>query len=533
MKYALRTFDRLDTILAAACGTGSFLVYGRTMAPDILYGDSAELQTLVYTLGHTHSTGYPIYLLLARLVGFLPLNSPAWRVTLFSVLMASLAVAGTYLLCRMLTNSKAGAALATIALALSYTLWSQAVITEVYAAGAAFLVWILLLTLHWQQDPDKRGKSLFAAALLSGLSLGVHATTALSVLPAAGFVAAWLVSQRAAGKGWRRGLLTGGVGTLIGVGLWLAAFLYIDWHNPPSSFINVMLYPSRSIWGLAPEDMDSALKRIVLTLNSVQWNDVLFAGGSEAANESLGNYLSGITDREFSIWFLLFGLTGWWVLFSRSILHGSFLLASYGLCLYFVLNYHPSDQYVFFLSTYPALAAVAGVGFGALIEAPARWRIVSRRGWAPAVSAILALLLTLAVVTPHLPERMPALKTGVASFVEEDYQFPVKNLREPRLLAQMHLSPLPDDAAVLMEWRDLYALGYLAYVEGQKPGILLAEAMPRGNDGKVSDSIVETIHQWLADGRPVYAAQRFPGLEERFHLTLGPNRYVKIIEKDR
>src|SRR6185503_1293780 len=192
-KYVVRELDRLDVLIAILSGVGVLALYVRTMAPDILYGDSAELQTLAYTLGHTHSTGYPVYLLLARLVGFVPLNSQAWRITLFSALMAAIAVAGTYLLSRLLTNSRAGACLACIGLGLSYTLWSQAIITEVYAPGAAFLVWIFLLILHWYQNPEKRALSLFVAALLAALSLGVHATTALAALPAAGFVFLWLI----------------------------------------------------------------------------------------------------------------------------------------------------------------------------------------------------------------------------------------------------------------------------------------------------------------------------------------------------
>jgi hypothetical protein len=129
-----------------------------------------------------------------------------------------------------------------------------------------------------------------------------------------------------------------------------------------------------------------------------------------------------------------------------------------------------------------------------------------------------------------MEQRLPTVRSGVASFVVEDYQFPVKSLREPRLLAQMHLSSFPDNALVLMEWRDLYAVAYLAYVEGKKPGILLVEAMPRGNDGKLAATMIETIHQALADGRSVYAAQWFPGLEENFRLSTASNRYVHVKE---
>jgi len=524
--------DRVDGAIAALCGIGALAAYVRTMAPDLLYGDSAELQTLAHTLGHTHSTGYPIYLLLAHLVGSLPLHTPAWRVTLFSALSAASAVAGVYLLSRMLTNSRTGAVVACVGLALSYTLWAQAIIAEVYAPGAAFLAWILLLVLRWHRNPEGRAGSLFAAALLAGTSPGVHATTALAALPAAGFVLLRLIHQRPSRMEWRRALLAGGGGAILGVALWLAAFLYIDWHDPPSSFINTTLAPSRSIWGLAAEDMDSPMERISLTVSSAQWRDVLFAGGMRAAWASLVDDLGRIVRREFSGWFLLLGSYGWWVSLRRSAWDGGFLLASFLFVFLPVLNYDPGGRHVFFLSTYIPCAAVAGVGMGALIEASARWKLLAERGWGPLAAVVTALAVAAGVVTPVFDARLSAIRTGVARFVTERYQFPVKDLREPRRQAEMRLGALPDDALVLMKWRDLHAVAYLAHVEAKKPSLLLVEAMPRGHHGRVAASMIETIRQALAEGRSVYAAQRFPGLEDHFTLAPAGGGYVEVLPKE-
>ena len=123
--------DRKDYRLALAIGVYGLAMYVRTLAPDVLYGDSAEFQTLAYTLGVTHSTGYSIYLLLARLLGFLPIGSPAWRVNLFSAVSAAVTLGNVFLLGRYLTRSRIGALLGAFALGLSYTFWSQAIIAEV------------------------------------------------------------------------------------------------------------------------------------------------------------------------------------------------------------------------------------------------------------------------------------------------------------------------------------------------------------------------------------------------------------------
>ena len=528
---SIRELNRLDALFAALSGGSAFVVYALTLAPDLLYGDSAELQTLVYTLGHTHSTGYPVYLMLARLVGFLPVQTLAWRVNLFSALMAALAVAGTYLLSRMLTNSRAGAWLASAWLALSYTLWSQAILAEVYAPGAAFMTWILLLTLHWRQSPEKNGRSLFSAAALAGLSLGVHATAALAVLPSAGFIFLDLVARRANRLQWMRALLAGISGAALGIALWLGAFLYIDRHNPPSSFINTSLYPSRSIWGLTPQDFDSPFKRIYLTVSAVQWRDMLFAGGGDAARQSGVDYLRAVTTREFSAWFLILAIYGGWASFARAAStrwSAGYLVATYSLVMLYVLNYRPGDQYVFFLSTYIPLTALVAAGNGVILESLAQSQFLIRHGWATEVRFLAAVVLAASILASPAAGRLSALETGVAGFVREDYQFPAQHLKEPQILAGMILTRLPDDAVVLAEWRELYALIYLAQVEGKKPGIIFYEAMPRGHSGKVADSMIETIRQALEYGHPVYAAQRFPGLEEHFQLEDAANRYVEV-----
>ena len=120
--------NRTDFLIALAVGVCALAAYVRTLAPDVLYGDSAEFQTLTYTLGTTHSTGYPVYLLLARLLGFLPVGSLAWRVNLLSALSAAVTLSVVFLLIRHLTHSRIGALLGSVALGLSYTFWSQAII---------------------------------------------------------------------------------------------------------------------------------------------------------------------------------------------------------------------------------------------------------------------------------------------------------------------------------------------------------------------------------------------------------------------
>src|SRR6188474_220293 len=90
--------EKKDYWVALVLAILALIAYLRTLAPDVLYGDSAEFQTLAYTLGITHSTGYPTYLLLGRLLGFLPINNPAWRISLLSAICGAITVGDVYLL---------------------------------------------------------------------------------------------------------------------------------------------------------------------------------------------------------------------------------------------------------------------------------------------------------------------------------------------------------------------------------------------------------------------------------------------------
>jgi hypothetical protein len=98
-RHQLPDLDRTDYVLALAVGVGGLAVYARTLAPDVLYSDSAEFQTLAYTLGMTHSTGYPVYLPLARLLGYLPLGTFAWRVNLLSAVSAAITLSAVFFAC--------------------------------------------------------------------------------------------------------------------------------------------------------------------------------------------------------------------------------------------------------------------------------------------------------------------------------------------------------------------------------------------------------------------------------------------------
>jgi hypothetical protein len=157
--------------------------YLHTMAPGLTWAnngsDGGDLITAACTGGIPHPTGYPLYLLLARLFQTLPIGTLAFRTNLMSAVFAALAALLTYNIVDRTLNQKnlkhtwLAALTAGLAFGLTPLVWSQAVITEVHTLQAFLTALILSLYLL----PNPRLNALRALAL--GLAAGNHITTLL------------------------------------------------------------------------------------------------------------------------------------------------------------------------------------------------------------------------------------------------------------------------------------------------------------------------------------------------------------------
>ncbi len=511
--------DRKDALIAVAFGLLGLAAYVRTLAPDVLYGDSAEFQCLAYTLGITHSTGYPTYLLMGRLLGFLPINNPAWRISLFSAVCAAFTVGGIYLLARSYTRSRTGAVLGSLALAISYTFWSQAIISEVYTPGMAILVGTMLLLFHWQADPKKRSLFLLAAALLAGIGFGVHASVWLVAPPAIALVLWTLWLKRSTRREWLLSLAAGFVGAAIGLSIFLAAFFITDHLNSPTSFINTTLEPSRVFWKLPQEDFNSPLQRLKMTVISAQWGNALFPGGDFSFTKEVENFAKRLAELEFPPLVLLIALGGLVVMLITRPSQAAFYPLAGLFSFFIIMNYRVGDKYVFYLSLYIPLTVAAGAGMGFVLDWIHRF-LEPLEGRAYRLLYLLPVLFfATMVIQPMAAIRWQALKSGVASFVSDDYPFPVKNLEEPRFVAQQRLAGKADNAVYVLDWRALFTTAYLAQVENGMTNTLYFEAMPYGNNGQVASTLIDQLTRCAQEGRPVYTDQRYPGLADNFRLV--------------
>jgi hypothetical protein len=180
----------------------AFFIYFSTLAPSITWrhdgADGGDLIAAAYTLGIPHPTGYPLYVLLAKLFTFLPWGDIAYRVNLMSAFFAAATVPLVYLASSILLTPTAApdkgpvlrtaegwsdriaapvaSVTAALAFAFSPVFWSQAVIAEVYTLNAFFVaLTIYLLSYCAKTRTHSSGPCLFySLAFFYGLSLGNH-----------------------------------------------------------------------------------------------------------------------------------------------------------------------------------------------------------------------------------------------------------------------------------------------------------------------------------------------------------------------
>ncbi len=133
-------------------GAAAMAVYLLTLAPTLTWShngaDGGDLIAAAQVLGVPHPPGYPLYTLLGHIWGRIlaPVGDPAFRLNLFSAVCAAGAAVLLSGVIVRLTGPFEGL-LGGLTFAFGPALWSQAVITEVYALNALCAVGFLAIIL--------------------------------------------------------------------------------------------------------------------------------------------------------------------------------------------------------------------------------------------------------------------------------------------------------------------------------------------------------------------------------------------------
>lgn len=189
-------WNKGDWITAALATVISLAVYVWSAAPNVTLLDSGEFMVAAQHFGVPHPTGYPLWTLLTWLFQLLPLGNAAWEINVFSGVCAAISVG----LCAALLSNvftwclnkplvgklrflPGIVALAfALMLAFSQSMWSQAVIAEVYALHALLVALFLIACYAWVRNPSSDFLMLLAYFILA-LAFSNHQLSMVLVLP--------------------------------------------------------------------------------------------------------------------------------------------------------------------------------------------------------------------------------------------------------------------------------------------------------------------------------------------------------------
>jgi hypothetical protein len=309
--------------------------YCATLAPTITWRhagtDSGDLVTAAYTLGIAHPTGYPLFALLGKAFTLLPVGDVAYRVNLMSAVFAAAAVGIVYATAlteysedsRLLSAVIIGAASALV-FGFSHTLWSQAVIAEVYSLHAFLVALVVCLVTLFALKGTTR--LLWILCFVLGLSLGNHLSVIL-FLPGLLF----LVLRK------RRPTPTTGLAMAGCFLLGLSIYLYLPLRaaqNPP---IN---------WG-APDTWPG----FWWVVSGSIYTRYAFALPLAQLPGRISSWMSMLV-QQFTWVGVTLGLIGIWDLWEEERDYFVFSMISYGAVVVYSVMYYTTDSYVYLIPSY-------------------------------------------------------------------------------------------------------------------------------------------------------------------------------------
>lgn len=441
------------------CATPLLACYLTTTAPDLTWAhsneDSGDLVTAAYIGGIPHPTGYPFYLITCKLLMLLvPIGSIAFRAHLYSIVMG---ITGACLLgqaCRRIapfvfttsipfassatdpsnadpdsasdSNSDSSPPLdksasregvggvlpilwqvgATLLAGASFTVWSQSIIAEVYAANFAF-IGALLLILTWYltaRDDRERGRALCWYAGALGLAMTNHLTSAyMAVVGVA--VLLWYLRLPPA-KAWIRAVLC-----------FIAPFtLYL-----------YLLIRSRANPALDWSNTE-VLGNLYLHMTGKQFRYLLLGQEQNQVVRRLFLEMDFIVEYGYALTIAALIGIGWGLVRSRPEGRAFViaLLVLWGLNIWHICNYAVEDFEAFLVPAVASLGALVALGLVALGSLmPARWMLRIPLAWA----LVLA----------------PAIWVATNTYPRADIPIPT----DPVLMAEDAKSFVLDDAMII------------------------------------------------------------------------------------
>jgi len=466
----------LYVLLVVAC---AFAVYAWGAAPGLLWGDSAEMQLVGLKGGIPHATGYPGYVLSARLLGSIPIGEPAHRLTLVTALFAALTLGMMTGLGVGLGLTIGSAALAAVLLGASITFWQAAQRAEVYSFSLCLEVLALWRTIVAMRSPRFRDAAL--AGFLIGLSLTGH----LSFIFAAaglGLALAWHVARM---PGRAIPSLVALLGAFL---LGLLPYLYILWADTHPVAYNYLhlVEVVQSPLGRPLRGFETPLERLgwlITAQNTYPPMHTAIDPRVVARNLIVATIdLFAFELGPLALVFALIGAVGLWARRRSDVVILGLALA---LSLFFSTAIgNNAMMQIYLMPSVAVLALFTAAGIEALLG-----RFASRG----AALAVVWIVVALAVLVPPQLIRVATYDHPLGPWrvrVEEEeasahrgFLPSMRGNDEPRRFTDRALEIIPKDALVLATWTELVPLLFRQIVDHRRTDLTIQpaswETLPR------------------------------------------------------
>ncbi|MBN2502520.1 MAG: DUF2723 domain-containing protein [Anaerolineales bacterium] len=399
------------------------------------YGaDGGDLLTAMLVSGVPHPTGYPTYTLLGKLFQLIPVGTPYLRASLLSMVAAVLAV-GLMASWYQLLGAEEGedknrgmliGALSGLVVGVAPLFWGHAVIVEVYALQALFIVlalyWSSLLLKYQVLQPGDA--LLYGLAFAFGAGFGNHITLVLIVPIVA--LAVW----RASKQGLARRIFVGQfffglLGLCVYIYLPLAASRHpaVNWGNPQT-------------WdGFVWEVSGQAYGQLAFGIPPAMIQQRLFAWAS-------------LLKEQFGVAGLLLGVVGAVQFPPKNRFMQGALIWVFAVYSIFAIGYNTADSVAYLIPALIALVVWIGRGIEGL------WQLGTQKIPWGKFAVVVGMLLILA--------RVP----GNYSVVDP------RNDVRPARFAEHYLETIPSDAILAPESdQDIFPLWYYHFGLGIRPDV--------------------------------------------------------------
>ena len=531
-----------NVLFAAFVGFAAFVLYMRTLAPDVVDADGGEFQFAAWNFSFAHPTGYPLFLILGGLFQHLvPFGNPAYRLNLFTAITAALAVAVLYLVVNEMTRHRAAAVIAAASFALTRTFWYDANAAETYDLNAFFIALLIFLAMRWQAEPS--AKQFAAFAFVYGLALTHHRTIILWIPAFALFFLVVIRQLRRKSQLTNYGVealrlrsghaLAGNIqytptkpakastpnsriphaASRISsyvlrftfyLLLPLILYLYIPLRAPASPYASLALAANRAITlydNSARGFLNYVLGRVFES--ELGWDPVtatrLFA-------------IPQLLFEEFSVVGLLLGGVGLFVmLWRREWARLALMLGAFLAVILFASLYHIGDIAHYYIPAYLVWAVWFGVAVAWLFDKASRITYpVSRITF-----SLFCLLVSAFLIASQLP--------GNFAFADRSHETQHRE-RWTRILA----APIPQNAILISNDRDeMMPLWYIQYVENTRRDLLglfplLTPSPEHANIARLTDSVLD-------EGRPVFFIKPMPGIQVKYRLEPFESPLVRVL----